>query len=520
MSSALRYAWFASLLLASSCYPPGDGREPSLDRIYFPVGLALDPDANELYVVNSDFDLQFNAGTVQALDLQEVRALLPRPCGADADCDAGRVCDLPARSAVPSYFCVDPDSDNPCAPLPLRSAAERLIVPGLCGHIDPASPPAAAGVEGSLIIEGAAVSISAFATDVLYRARPDGGGGRLFIPVRGDATLHYIDVAPDGHFECDQEGAIRRCGDRHRVGDEPAEETRRGQRMAAEPFGVAASPDGSAILTTHQTEGAVSLFVNDWDAGPELTFVLGGLPSRPIGIAALPELVAGQHEAPGFLVTFRNAAEVRLLRYFSAAKAGEGQAYVQDLGQTDIRTNSVGFDSRGIAVDETERRACGARCAPDETECLEACATLPVGVYVANRTPSSLLVGATQPASDDVPSDDLPEFFDVAPLPFGASRIVTGTIINTSGEPEPRVFVLSFDARRLLVYDPARRREETWITTGRGPHALAIDAAHGLGYVAHFTDSYIGVLDLDQRHRTFGQLIATIGRPTPPRASK
>src|SRR5690606_33171794 len=143
--------------------------------------------------------------------------------------------------------------------------------------------------------------------------------------LRLTATAHTAGVASAGSIESGQWRVIRRAGDGHRVGDEPAEETRRGQRMAAEPFGVAASPDGSAILTTHQTEGAVSLFVNDWDAGPELTFVLGGLPSRPIGIAALPELVAGQHEAPGFLVTFRNAAEVRLLRYFSAAKAGEGQ---------------------------------------------------------------------------------------------------------------------------------------------------------------------------------------------------
>jgi hypothetical protein len=39
-------------------------------------------------------------------------------------------------------------------------------------------------------------------------------------------------------------------------------------------------------------------------------------------------------------------------------------------------------------------------------------------------------------------------------------------------------------------------------------------------YVAHFTDSYLGVIDLDQRNSTYGTMLATIGRPSAPRASK
>jgi hypothetical protein len=57
------------------------------------------------------------------------------------------------------------------------------------------------------------------------------------------------------------------------------------------------------------------------------------------------------------------------------------------------------------------------------------------------------------------------------------------------------------------------------VQTGREPHALAIDSTAGLGYVAHFTDSYVGVLDLDKRHPTYGQFLLNVGRPTPPRAA-
>jgi hypothetical protein len=35
--------------------------------------------------------------------------------------------------------------------------------------------------------------------------------------------------------------------------------------------------------------------------------------------------------------------------------------------------------------------------------------------------------------------------------------------------------------------------------------------------VAHFTDSYVGVIDLDARHSSFGTLILTLGTPTAPR---
>ena len=68
-------------LLATGCFAPGDGREPPLDRIYFPVGVALSPGYTRMYVANSDFDLQFNAGSLQAYDLERLDALLPVYCG-------------------------------------------------------------------------------------------------------------------------------------------------------------------------------------------------------------------------------------------------------------------------------------------------------------------------------------------------------------------------------------------------------------------------------------------------------
>src|SRR5215471_11417722 len=101
-------------LANAGCFESNQGREPPLDRIYFPTGLALSPDGDRLYVANSDWDLQFNAGSVQAYDAARLRELLPRACNVDSDC-AGpeEICDTPANAdgaalgVGGTYWCMD-----------------------------------------------------------------------------------------------------------------------------------------------------------------------------------------------------------------------------------------------------------------------------------------------------------------------------------------------------------------------------------------------------------------------------
>src|SRR5579863_2970730 len=56
-----------------SCYSTGDGTQPPPESFYFPVGLAVSHGGNVLYVANSDFDLQWNGGTIQSYDLDQIR---------------------------------------------------------------------------------------------------------------------------------------------------------------------------------------------------------------------------------------------------------------------------------------------------------------------------------------------------------------------------------------------------------------------------------------------------------------
>jgi hypothetical protein len=501
---------FVSLLFTCGCFSAAQGTPPPTDELYFPVGVALSSSREHLFVASSNFDLKYTGGVVQSLDLRIIRDdLVPEALG---------------------------ERGEPCGKLGERSVVARYNAPLRC------EPAALAGDERAPSLITSSVKIGAFATDVIFRERPTDAGagrgrgdGRLFVPVRGDATLHWLDADGEGKLECGQDANGGRCSDRYRAGDDPDIENTRDVRMPPEPFSIDATPNGEAVVVTHQTEGAASLFVNEWsDRGPHLEFVERDLPTRAVAVSALPvpkaaEPLMGEGlYAPGFLLTFRDSAEVRLLRYYRDRSEGQAsnpaRPFLDDLGSSTISTNSLGYDSRGLAVADAERRACEAKCG-DDAACLLSCARdVPVTVYVTNRSPNSLILGRTRPGEGSVPTDELPFFYDMLPLPFGASRVIVGDVLDTQGRAVPRVFVVCFDQRKVAIIDPATRQIEKFVDTGRGPYALAIDVkadAYGFAYLAHFTDSWIGVMDLDQRRpATYGTLVLGIGQPQKPRGSE
>jgi hypothetical protein len=481
------------LTVLSGCYGTDKGVEVPQDEIYFPVGLALDPrhaKPDFLYVVSSDFDLQYNGGAVQSYDLDKIKGDLAQPCD-DGLC--------PAEQS--KLVCKKGPQDN----------ADRLLYPGPCKSLDPRDYH-----EGTAL---PTVKIGAFATDAIIR-QPEGELPRLFVPVRGDATLHFIDIEADGSLECGQFNNDGSCDKAHRAGEEPNDNVR-GLKLAAEPFGVDADPRGQTLVVTNQTTGTASLFVTeDWSAGPKLQFALSSdrIPQRPIGIANVPRPAsdtATDADGETYMMTFRNAAQVRLVHFQSDFGSDPGRPFLSDGGGVGIDANSSGTDSRGIAIDDSLRKGAEKRCGADDADCLAQAALVPLDVYVANRSPASLLIGRTNPPAQ------FPFFYDTVPLTVGPSKVVVGKIKTPTGEYESRVFVICFDSRRIFIYDPLRSRIETEIFTARGPHAVAVDTERKLLYVGHFTDSYLGVYSLDLAFpETYGTMLGSLGAPKAPRSSK
>jgi len=563
-----------------------------LDELYFPTGLALDTAAlngngepKYLYVVNSDFDLQYRSASVISYDLDALLSVVPKNCRTSADCtndpaEERTVCDAPGPDGFPtdglpedawkgllaktdplwnpSYHCVAPQLDangypKVCGDFAEQDPANGILYPGRCPSVVPTTKETG---DGAPPMVRDTVGIGAFATDVMLKSNPDDANqSRLFIPVRGDSTLHWIDVQPGGQLECGADTSEDgNCDDRHRAGNMPAT-TDDHLVQPAEPFAIDGTNDGAYVGVTNQTTGTVSLYRNDWGGNTDpnelvqLVSIATGLPVAPVGIAAVPEL-ENQSAGHAFLVTYRSAPQIDLLRVHED-KANDGEMpdptpaadvynryTLRRTGSVLLTANSLGFDSRGIAIDSSDRDREYLKCeadsncsaAADPAACRASCieAAPQSSVFVASRAPASLLVGAmTEDSNYTFNTNDLPSFTDSIALTFGPSRVIVGDVrVPTTATDRPfdlekRVFVVCFDSRRIVVYDPKRRRIEANISTGRGPHALAVDSKRGLAYVGHFTDSYLGIISLDQRFpQTYATIVASIGSPKAPRSSK
>jgi hypothetical protein len=243
---------------------------------------------------------------------------------------------------------------------------------------------------------------------------------------------------------------------------------------------------------------------------------------------------------PGFLVTYNATAAIDLFRFTSDELSSPRRPFLTRASAASINVNADGKDSRGLVVDPSKRRACEAGCAQDSTGvgCLRACLSTPLDMFVANRAPPSLLLGRVNTVVVDSDTGgtvgsgvyDTPEIYATLSLAQGPSKVALGNVIGLDGKPHARVFTVTFDTKHIFSYDPDLGRIDAVIPTGPGPQAIAIDtcaddcapgeAPHSFLYVGHFTDSYLGVVDLDARHETFGTMFASIGTPIPPRESK
>lgn len=511
-----------SLALASpSCIFGAEGLPPDPKQIYFPTGLAVSAGRTALYVANSDFDLRYAGGTLQLFDARALRsAVLPIARALGDQRPAAEACNEGGRALNASPF----------------------LHPGPCTAFD---------VEPFLV---KTVFIGAFASRLVLTHDPEGVGARLFSPVRGDPSLTYLDVEDDRSvpespaftFDCNV-GSDGFCGSEHRVGRN-AERTLRGIELPSDPVGTAISEDGLAVVSAHQTKATTSLVMNPWGETPYLSYYASNYAAGPTDLASIARpsvvgLAAAAADAggyafsyrDGFVLTYRGAAQLDLVEFFPDSGSVPPRPFLVRAAQFPLAISASNIDSRGIAIVSSERRACEEACGQDALECAARCAEdVPLGIYVANRNPASLIVGRihttlVREASANGGSPRITSVFhtvamhDSLPLDFGPSHVKVGQVVGDDGGLVDRVFVLAFDSRSVFIVDPRTDALEAVVRTGRGPQELAIDSGsdagqpYSVGYVAHFTDSYLGVIDLDRRRpATYGQIVASVGTPLPP----
>lgn len=516
----------------SACYSTGDGTDPPIDRFYYPVGLQVSHGGSVLYAVNSNFDLQYNGGTLQSYDLRLIRRHV-----LDTIAD-------PNNPNVPRVRGANPTGTScPSNPPVDKQGGE--------GGRQPLGETCAPPIDSTFYFRDAAV-IGAFATDLQLSLPPDrlvpqtpkataseptpAAGNRrfdrLFAPVRGNASLTWADVerdafdsvppedrnAPYGPFRvsCGQ-GGDRRCDALHEVGEDPNEvDNTRKITMPGEPFGMAMSEDGKAIVITHQNETKTSLFLtglsrenNEGDGSvrnPSIQFILDKVPFGGVGITPIPhdrDAFLGANDLPraAFLETSRVVAEVSLIRQYPDEFGGLSSAQKRpflDLERAFPLTAAAGgTDSRGLVIDPTPRLACKANVRPvdaatnrtqaDVDRDIVACARKPARAFLANRTPAALLVGdvGVSEGADGAYDPDRLLIHTSIPLSAGPSRVYLAPIVERPVErPDKprergrlalRVFVVCFDSATVFVIDPDTLALENVIRVAPGPFAMAFD---------------------------------------------
>jgi hypothetical protein len=468
-----------------------------------------------LYAVNSDFDLQFNGGTLQSYDLSLIRQ------------DALKTIANPADPTLPHARGITPGCpDNP-----------PTFIPGT-GTKQPLGATCAPPMDSTHYVRDTAI-IGAFATNLLLTLPPDQlvsrtpkvhaddpvpapaprSMDRLFTPVRGSATLTWASVARDNfasgpdaqstkanyapfRIDCGQESKGR-CDSAHQIGqniNEPGNS--RHITMPGEPFGMAFSEDGTALLTTHQDDPDTSLFttgvgrdVSDAAAvPPALQFVLQTVPVGGMGVAPIPHdpnafLGSAALPHPSFLQTNRVNAQVSLLQQYADDGLGLPPSlprpFLNIVQNFPITLAAGGSDSLGITIDPTPRLSCEARVAPigpGQTQAtrdaqMMACAQKPARAFIANRTPPALLVGdvgATQGIDGAFDPDQLVLHTSI-PLSAGASNVYLAPVVDKDGAYALRVFVVCFDSATVYIYDPDAGVLENVVHVGIGPFAMAFD---------------------------------------------
>jgi DNA-binding beta-propeller fold protein YncE len=421
--------------------PDTSGIAPPLDRLIYPVGLAMTPSGRYLVALNSNFDLKYNAGTLVAIDVSDLRGAL---------------------AETQSAWEADDDGDG--APSPY------LYGPSVNG-----SEYYLEETNDKLIISDQTVRLGAFASDL--KTTP--AGDRLIIPVRGSKSILIVDAQENG-ISCGQaENRHRNCDTTHQI---------RSSDLPIEPYEVTSfevqAQDGSQKTitygaATHLAEGQVSLFKIEEREGDAVTFepqfisAASNVAPGASGIAANPLSRDVDPARSGEIyVTGRrdSSPDIAVLRLLTGS-AGQinNNPYFNVVGRISLGKELYSAtDARSIAISRDGRRGYMVTRKPAALIAVDLEARQMVGETVVGAEPSIVRLYEHDGGTPDDPSDD-----------------------------RTYAFVLCFSIDRIYIIDTQTMNLVTTRATGAGPQAMAIDSERRRIYIANFRESTISILVID-----------------------
>jgi len=431
-----------ALGLALSCLAgcPASGEEvaPPARQLYFPTGMDVAPDQSVLFVASANSDLRYDSGTVAVLSLPEIDEIV-----------AGWL----TSGQVPSG----------------RDCQQDLMIPYtlVCD-------------EEEVVLPDASVRIGNFATDLAVQDLSGDDDLRLFIAVRGDPSLTWVDW--DGQdLACGGDGDYPECDDQHRLTQLRGDEDLSG--LPDEPFSLFVDSGNGYAVITHLTTGAVSLADAPPDgAPPVLSDALGNLfaPDPNTNVRGAVGAAGRLPGTPNDRIYVTSRTESRVQTLLVSRPPGELPSLVP---AEYFFLNRVlpSNDGRDITFSSDGQRA-----------------------YIVNRNPPMLHIIDTSLGELGVPRN---EFLAGVELCQQASNLT----VADAGRGD-RIFVACFGNGQVWSIDPRGAVVDAIIDVGRGPHAVVASPARQKLYVTNFLEDTVAVIDLTPESTTENRVVLRVGR--------
>ncbi len=473
----------------------------------FPIAIEISPDLDaagrpeHLFVTSSNFALQYDSGNVQSYDLELLVEGLFEGCvqewvipGCDeADCTCDPLTELNCVPTPPGIQdrCLEDDfegdisgaecacqpdaADDSCTPVPPDRCS---VVPTNVQFRDPDSAALKlVRVEGLIAGE---VKIGSFSDGL------DVGtdGRRLYVPVRSDANITWIEVNAEGQLDCGGGfGTRHTCVGKFRAGASELVDPTLDISFPPDPVDVYvgelssdfAPPgqeddpafNGDYILVAHR-EGRASLLL---DQVPQ-SETSSGTERRPRLAATIdglaPEQVTITYEPGARRAWIPSALEAVIVRLGIGIDGDPAQSSLFDAGPLFVTGLDFGTSQRDIQFDSRPGRNLA---------------------YIVSRSPESLVVARTDVAGGNL------DMVDQISACRDPSRVQVAEV-PARGESVLLAFVSCFLSRRVQVIDTDRFQGITTLTNISGAFEFAIDQARLLLYTADFSTSVLRVADL------------------------
>jgi DNA-binding beta-propeller fold protein YncE len=559
---------FAVAAVIASCNLHNQGVSPPEAALSFPSALALSRESQPrfLYVANANFDLRYNAGSVQSYDLDRLDAVIKK-CRAYGNvtldaagnklADAGATRLYADNTRTPVSGLIDAsvrDAGDVGDAGDAGSAADAGSLDGggfslpenygltaaygnargvLCDGRDRAN----LGLEDCCFdseeklnfIRRSAIEIDSFAAglavgdavlphDGAPTITPAGGGApvaasynRLYVPVASRNTLVYLDSV-NGELSCGEGSGRCRRGPNDKSQDDDPDHKFPGQLSSIAigklgdllPAGQDFGADRAAtyVATTHEL-GGFSLFL-ERDGAPVLESVLGELGRRPRSVTADPDSNLLYVTSAGDPYVSRIGVRVNPS---PAISADEPPPSVDpQLGTNDPR--KVLEEGPREILYESSRIIVSGVSQPGDLRDL--------AVEPKNLNRLYALVRGTQEAVaflevDPTLAASNARLIDAVRIDAGPSKLIR--IVQ-----DGKVFLLAscYDGKSVFVIDAETRLLVSVVRSFSGPFSMVYDEKRKLLHVADFRASIMRVVDLaglTDKTEPPPRIVATIGSP-------